>query len=64
MTQGQLNRAVARATGESVRTILARGFGLMTNDFEEREPLVFDWDQRDATRYGAFPETLSRAAGP
>ena len=29
MTQAELNRQVAQATGESIRTIAARGFGLV-----------------------------------
>ena len=48
MTQLELNRAVARATGESWQTIAERGFGLIdtsepvTNaDFEA---LTVDWD--------------------
>jgi hypothetical protein len=62
MTQNQLNRAVARATGESVRTIHARGFGFMTDDFEEREPLVVNWEELDAQRYSVFPQRARRTA--
>ena len=32
MTQLQLNRAVAGATGESLRTVRGRGFGLLVED--------------------------------
>jgi hypothetical protein len=56
MTQAQLNRAVARATGESVRTIHNLGFSPLINDFEEREPLIVDWDALDAQRYSVFPQ--------
>jgi hypothetical protein len=48
MTQHQLNRAVARATGESWQTIAERGFSLVDTsepvtdaDFEA---LTVDWD--------------------
>jgi hypothetical protein len=62
MTQSQLTRAVARATGESIRTIHARGFGPVTNDFEEREPLVLDWDEMEASQFGVFPQRSRQAA--
>jgi hypothetical protein len=48
MTQLELNRAVARATGESWRTIAERGFNLV--DLSEPvtdadfEALTIDWD--------------------
>ena len=51
MTQAELNREVARATGESVRTIAARGFSLLTPTPVEREPLVVDWDEVQADRH-------------
>ena len=51
MTQAELNRNVARATGESVRTIASRGFSLLTPLPEEREPLVVDWDEVQAERH-------------
>jgi hypothetical protein len=48
MTQHELNRAVARATGESWQTIAERGFSLVDTsepvtdaDFEA---LTVDWD--------------------
>ena len=50
MTQADLNRAVAKATGESVREIARRGFGLLTPDPVEAEPLVADWDEIQAER--------------
>jgi len=48
MTQAELDRAVAEATGESVRTIVHHGFVLLTAGPVEREPLVVDWDELDA----------------
>ena len=48
MTQAELDRAVAEATGESVRTIAHHGFVLLTAGPVEREPRVIDWDELDA----------------
>jgi hypothetical protein len=54
MTQLELNRAVARATGESWRTIAERGFNLV--DMSEPvtdadfEALAVDWDAVLAAR--------------
>jgi hypothetical protein len=42
--QSELNRAVADSLGESVRTIADRGFSLLSDAFDEREPLVLDVD--------------------
>ena len=56
MTQAELNRAVAAATGESVKTIAEMGFGPLTNLPVEREPLVIDWDELDAKRTSVFPQ--------
>jgi hypothetical protein len=62
MTQADLDRAVARATGESVAAIRRRGFQLedsMAADDDEPQddavtaregPLVLDWDD-----YAAVP---------
>jgi len=48
MTQQDLERAVARSTGESLRTIRGRGFNVLTTrlpDIEPaRRPHVIDWD--------------------
>jgi len=62
VTQSQLNRAVARATGESIATIRSLGFGIVdpATDCHEPEPLpwrpqVVDWDERDANRYRVLP---------
>jgi hypothetical protein len=62
MTQSELDRAVARATGDSVATVRRLGFQLedaFPDDFDDLEideeafeegPLVFDWDD-----YAAVP---------
>lgn len=52
MTQADLNRAVAIATGETVETIARQGFGIIEMPTLERDPLVFDWDDRDARLLG------------
>jgi hypothetical protein len=54
MTQSELDRAVAAATGESVDTISRRGFVLLTPNPIESEPLVVDWDELDANRVALF----------
>ena len=62
MTQRQLNRAVAMATGESLREIRRRGFG--PADLEEPNfdpepnqlpPQTVDWDVFDASRLALLP---------
>jgi hypothetical protein len=57
MTQSDLNRAVARATGESVSFVKYQGFLLDDptddaddSDYGDTEPQVIDWDQLDAER--------------
>jgi hypothetical protein len=50
MTQNELNRAVARATGESVAVISGMGFVALTNIPREREPKSVDWDRLDQSR--------------
>ena len=56
MTPRELDRAVARATGESVSEIRRRGFGLAdpseTNLDCERDdsPQTIDWDDYDLQR--------------
>jgi len=55
MTQNDLNRAVARATGETVSTIAAMGFVPLTDAPIEREPLVVDWDEVDQQRLSLLP---------
>ena len=57
MIQSQLDRAVAHATGESLNTIIRRGFSIVSlgeADFDEDapdlHPSVVDWDELDAER--------------
>ena len=38
MTQAEVNRAVARATGETVRTIAQLGFGIADQDVVDHDP--------------------------
>jgi hypothetical protein len=57
MTQCQLNRAVAKATGENIGTIHHMGFSIADprqvchdpepSDFEEK---IIDWDRHDRRR--------------
>ena len=54
MSQAELNRQVARATGESVRTIAQQGFVPLTLKPVEREPLTVDWDRVQADRHVEF----------
>lgn len=57
MTQSELDREVARATGESVRMISSLGFVPLTiQPYErDREPLMVDWDEVAARREIASP---------
>ena len=57
MTQSQINRAVALATGESVRTVSELGFSLADPDVVELhsepcdvEDMIVDWDQIQVAR--------------
>jgi hypothetical protein len=57
MTQRQLNRFVAAATGEDVREIRRRGFSIVEPnniDFDpepnDLPPQVVDWDEVDSLR--------------
>jgi hypothetical protein len=68
MTQRQLNRAVARAAGESVSTIARMGFGLVDplaaqNQWEPADfgPNLVDWDERDAQRFAYLPQRMAAA---
>lgn len=47
MSQRDLNRAIARATGEDISTITGMGFVELTPFPIEREPLTMDWDEHD-----------------
>ena len=50
MTQRELNRAVARATGETVAEIAHRGFVPLTEIPPEPTGQTVDWDEQDAQR--------------
>ncbi len=50
MTQNELNRAVARATGESVSLISSMGFVPLSDTPHEREPQTVDWDKTQQNR--------------
>ena len=62
MNRRQFEMAVALATGESRREIRHRGFRLAAPRqldqeplFEDRPPMIVDWDAVDACRPGLFP---------
>jgi hypothetical protein len=54
MTQSELNRAVSKATGETVGAIAEMGFVPLTGIPVEREPLVVDFDELDQSRVALF----------
>ena len=64
MTQDQLERSVARATGESLSTIRSRGFSVADPgdvSFDpERQPRrrlrILNWDRLDAQRGAYLPQ--------
>ena len=58
MTQAELNRQVARATGETVATVKHMGFLLADpdlaasgSDADLDDPQLIDWDAFDERRY-------------
>jgi len=53
MRQAELNRAVARATGESIATVKRLGFrlGPAASHEEEQDPHTIDWDQLQKARW-------------
>ncbi len=56
MTQSQLNRAVADATGETVAEVRRRGFSLADPDEVAHDPERYvDWDAVDRDRYALMP---------
>lgn len=64
MTHRQLHRAVAVATGESLREIRRRGFSLADPDEigfdpepDDVSPQMVDWDALALERYALFPAT-------
>jgi hypothetical protein len=56
MTQADLNREIAQATGETVATIDSLGFVPLTCSPIEREPLTVDWDEVDQQRVAMFAQ--------
>ena len=58
MSQNQIDRAVARHTGESLSTI--RKFGFSIVEPPELEPLTVDWDAVQAERVALFPAQRDR----
>lgn len=54
MTQAELDRAVAAATGESLATIRGRGFSIV--EIPDPAPRIVDWDELDAARVGLLPD--------
>ena len=59
MTQQEIDREVATATGESLTEIRQRGFGIADPwepdyDPEPRRPLVFNWDTRGPAEWPDF----------
>jgi hypothetical protein len=59
MTQLELERELARHTGDSLSTIRRHGFGLVESP--ELEPLAVDWDQLDAERVRMLPVNRGRS---
>jgi hypothetical protein len=62
VTQAEITRAVARVTGETVRTIAQLGFSLADPDVVEWDPepydvedKILDWDAVDAQRAVLVP---------
>ena len=57
MRQRELDRNIARATGETVSTVARMGFvPLLPVPYErDREPLVMDWDEWEQTRKIVHP---------
>jgi len=62
MTQADLNRAVARATGESVAEIARFGFVPLSRRPEEYDPESLDWDEVQQERRIAVFEQRRRGA--
>jgi hypothetical protein len=59
MTQRQIDRAVASATGESLAVVRRMGFGLLQEP-EDDPPNTVDWEAVDARRIALFPDGQNR----
>ena len=66
MTQAEIDRAVALATGEPVCTVSCLGFSIADPDFVDYDPeptdiedLIVDWDALDARRNTPFAPALA-----
>ena len=66
MTQTEIDRAVALATGEPVCTVSGLGFSIADPDFVDYDPeptdiedLIVDWDELDARRSTPFVPALA-----
>ena len=62
MTQNDLNRAVARQTGETVGVISHRGFGPLSplSPEPDAEDLILDWDRVQTAQNVALFEQPGR----
>jgi hypothetical protein len=57
MNQAELDRVVARVTGDCLSTIRRLGFGrlMAVSPEPQRKPLLVDWDELDQRRASMFP---------
>ena len=62
MTQKELNRAVAQATGESVAMISSMGFVPLMYAPPERKPQAIDWDEAEQIRRISLQSRRKRSA--
>ena len=62
MYQEELDAIVANATGEDLRTIRRRGFGILNHtEFitEENRPQVIDWDSDPSSQLTCFMDEFT-----
>jgi len=70
VTQSELNRAVARATGESHSTIRRMGFSIFVPEEAQDDldslpqPQTVDWDQLDTQRPAFLSQYVSGHRNP
>jgi len=67
MTRTQLNRAVARATGDDCEVVSYRGFNLVQEDpvllNEDLDALIADWERIEAEELtSSYPDRFVKAA--